>query len=408
MYTTHKRQRLISFIAWLISFHVLLLYGLPPGLFLLLAIGLLVFYLRTGVLPAVTATISLAAITAAYAAAIALSDFETKIYYRPHEMLVTYDYAANHRAYQKDAEVEMTMPFGDLQSMTPEKIAVPRSVVFRTDSDGFRNDKPYHGQEYVLVGDSFVVGVGDTQADTLNAQLLRDYGIDTYNLGQPGDLGDYLEYVRAFRERHGDRAKLIVFLFEGNDFGATVEKPKKRRYSSFALFWKRYYNLFSGTAVFRVTKSLYKRARRAKEIAQSENVAIHDVAGVRMGFYKPYMAESRKPEYNPDRSVEAAILELAKSSQRIYFVPTKYRVYHEQLTPGEDLPHAHWAYLDALCKRHRLACTDLTDPLVRAAEERLREGQTIWWPDDTHWNRYGIEVAAKIVATQLRMGSAPL
>lgn len=402
------RSRVIGLVAFLTGFHLLLAYGLPPALFALLVIGLGALWWRGGALAVFTATLSLAAVTGLYALTLNLTGFEERIYYRPHEKLLSYDYSADHRVYRRDAALAMRMPYGDLQSMTVEQIGVPREVVFRTDRDGFRNDHAYHGQRLVLVGDSFVVGVGDTQSDTLDAQLRRDHGIDTYNLGHPGDLADYITYVRGFRARHGDDFRVLLFLFEGNDFSLERADVTGPEHSGFGLFWKRYYALFSDTAVYRVTKSLTRSVGKRRAIAASGQVKIFEVKGRRMAFYAPYIEASETRDYRPGPGMEAALDALAGKLGHVYFVPTKYRVYYPQLHPGSALPSAHWAWLSAQCRRRQLACTNLTAPLTRASSQLLRDGNTTYWPDDSHWNRAGMAVAARVVAENLRAaGTAP-
>lgn len=401
------RSRGIGIAAFLAGFHLLLAYGLPPALFALLAIGLGVVCWRGGVLAGVTAVLSLAVVTGLYALILNLTGFEDRIYYRPHEKLLSYDYRADHRRYRPDAALGMTMPHGDLQSMTAEKIGVPRAVEFRTDRDGFRNDRGYHGQRYVLLGDSFVVGVGDSQADTLDAQLRRDHGLDTYNLGHPGGPADYVAYVRGFRARHGEDFKLLLFLFEGNDFPdelADVGRPSR---PGFVLFWKRYYALFADTAVYRVTKSLTRRIGKRRAIEASEQVRIRELNGRRMAFYAPYIEASERREYRPGPGMEAAIDALAPNLAHIYYVPTKYRVYRPQLDPGVALPDAHWTWLDELCRRKHLACTNLTAPLSAASAGLVTQGRLTYWPDDSHWNRDGMAVAARVVAESLGPATAP-
>lgn len=397
-----RSRRWLGIAAFLIVLHTLLAYGLPVGAFVLIALALGFLFYRVGPLGALTVALGFVAATLLYALVIRLGGLENAMYYRPHERLVAYDYEHRHRSYRRNAVVEMRMPHGDLQSMTGEDIAQPRDVVFRTDDHGFRNDVGYRGQRYVLVGDSFIAAVGDTQANMLNAQLERDYGIDSYNLGHPGNLTDYIAYIEGFRARYGQDFKVLLFLFEGNDFPDALPEIANKRYSRFSLFWKRYYNMFSDTNVFRLTKSLVKRATRLRSIAGSENVRTYDVHGQRLGFYVPYIAATTRAEYRPGPEVERAILAIGPQLEHVFFIPTNYRVYHRHIAPGEALPHAHWEYLSALCRRHQLRCTDLTPALVAASDRLLRAGRFSWWQDDTHWNADGMAAAARVVAEVLR------
>ena len=188
-------------IAWLTAFHTLLAYGLPEGLFAALVLLLGILYWRAGAMGAVTVSLTLVLVTVLYGLVLKVTGFEDSIYYRPDEKYVRFDYSNNHRIYQSNVHIDMPMPHGDLRAMTTEDIAEPRRIQFHTDADGFRNERNYHGQRYVLVGDSFAAGNSNSQEDLLVTQLVRDHGLDTYSLAYPGNVADYAAYVRGFVTR---------------------------------------------------------------------------------------------------------------------------------------------------------------------------------------------------------------
>ena len=389
----------VTIVSYVVAFHVLLAYGLPGGVLLLLAVAAGLLYARVGAMGAVAVTFTLVTITLLYSLALKLSGFENTIYFRPDERLSTFDYQRNHRIFRPGVSLDMRMPQGDLQSMTSINIAEPRDVNYHIDSHGFRNDSDYEGQKYLLVGDSFVVGTGNTQTDMISAQLAQAYGIAAYNLAHPGDVPDYAQYVAGFKISHPTGAKLLVFIFEGNDF--VVSRTKKRSASS--LFFKRYSNLFSDTNVFRVTKSLYARAKRSSQIADSEYLIITAIQGKKIAFLRRYAEVARQASQPPIESFERAIGDMGADIERIFFIPTKYRVYHQYVDPGTTLPNAAWEYLNGVCRKNNLQCTNLTQPLIKATDELLAQGEMTWWRDDTHWNRNGMAVAARVVAETLRV-----
>ena len=392
-----RSRRWISILAYLVVFHTLLAYGLPPGIFLLLAILAGVFYARIGAVGSVAVSLALLVVTLLYSLALSITGFENAIYFRPDERLSTFDYQHRHRIFQPGVTLEMQMPHGDLQSMTQQKIAEPRPVIYHIDSYGFRNDADYQGQRYLLVGDSFVAGTGNTQSDILSAQLRRDYGINAYNLAHPGDVVDYAGYVAGFRKSHTTDAKVLLFIFEGNDF---VESRVRRR-SAVTLFFKRYSNLFSSTNVYRVTKSLVARVTRLAKISESQYLVMADLNARKIAFLAGYVEVSRRSTQPPIGSFDRAIQGMRDDIGHIYFIPTKYRVYHGHINPGEVLPNASWNYLQNVCQQNHLACTNLTQPLIDASDALLARGELTWWRDDTHWNRKGIAVAARVVAASL-------
>ena len=395
--TPGRSRRWITIGSYVVAFHVLLAYGLPGGVLLLLALAAGLLYARVGAMGAVAVTFTLVIITLLYSLALTLTGFENAIYFRPDERLSTFDYRHNHRIFQPGARLDMHTPHGDLQSMTRVNIAEPRDVSYRIDSHGFRNDADYAGQKYILVGDSFVVGTGNTQADMISAQLAQDHGIAAYNLAHPGDVSDYALYVAGFKASHPTGARLLVFIFEGNDFVAARTKNR----STVFLFFKRYSNIFSNTNVFRVTKSLYARAKRSSQIADAEYLIVAPIQGKKTAFLKRYMEVARQARQAPIESFERAIGDMGADIEHIFFIPTKYRVYHKYVDPDTPLPNAAWEYLNEVCRKNNLKCTNLTAPLIKAADELLPRGEMTWWRDDTHWNRNGMAVAARAVAETL-------
>lgn len=390
-------RRIAGIVAWLIAFHVLLAYGLPEGLFITLVLVLAILYWRGGVLAGMTISITLVLATLLYGLALKLTGFEDSIYYRPDEKYVRFDYTNNHRVYQSNVHIDMPMPHGDLRAMTREDIAEPRRIQFHTDSDGFRNERDYHGQAYVLVGDSFVAGSSNTQQDMLAAQLMRDHRLDTYSLAYPGSPADYAAYIRGFVQRHGESFRVLLFLFEGNDF----EESRGRKDSKLARYGRRYYEMFSGFSTYRVTKSLLKRVTHARSIQAGEDLEVAELGGKKIAFYRRYMNVTRQTQLPNPEGFERAMESMRPYIERVYFIPTKYRVYSGHINATEALPNTQWQYLRGVCQKFQLRCTDLTTPLVRESDALLEQGQFTWWRDDTHWNRRGIAVAARVVAAEL-------
>lgn len=394
---TSRLKSVIGSVAWLAALHTLLAYGLPGGLFVALGLLLGILYWRIGPMGAVTVSLALVMTTLLYGLALKATGFEDSIYYRPDEKYLRFDYANNHRIYQRNVRTEMSMPHGDLRAMTTEDIAEPRRVQFHTDADGFRNQRDYHGQRYLLVGDSFIAGSGNSQEDLLASQLLRDYGLDTYSLAIPGSPADYAVTMRGFAKRHGGNFRVLLFLFEGNDF----DESRERHENTLARYGRRYYGLFSEFSTYRVTKSLLKRLTRARSIHASTELELVELGAKKMAYYKRYMDVTRRTQVPDPEGFERAIESMGAHIERVYFIPTKYRVYARHSKPGEMLPNAQWEYLAGVCRKQQLRCTSLTEPLVQESGVLLKKGEFIWWRDDTHWNRHGIAVAARHVAADL-------
>ena len=394
---TSRLKVVVRVVAWLAAFHTLLAYGLPAVLFVGLIFLLGILYRRIDAMGAVTVSLALVVTTALYGLALKVTGLEDSIYYRPDEKYLRFDSTYNHRIYQPNVSIEMFMPHGDLRAMSTTDIAEPRRIRFHTDKDGFRNQRDYHGQRYLLVGDSFIAGSGNSQEDMLSSQLARDHGLDVYNLAVPGSPEDYAMTVRGFVKRYGDNFRVLLFLFEGNDFDESSAR-KENRLSSYV---RGYYGMFSGFSTYRVTKSLLKRLTRASSIRAGTQIELAELNGKEVAYYQHYMDVTRRTQPPDPDGFEQAIESMAPYLERVYFIPTKYRVYSGQLKPGETLPNVQWEYLNEVCRKQQLRCTNLTAPLVRESNALLRKGEFTWWRDDTHWNRHGLAVATRVVAGDL-------
>jgi hypothetical protein len=379
---------------------ILIAFGTPPGYALIAVPAALAVARGSGVGSALALVGSSGVALALYAGVLHASGLDQAIYYRFHERFATWSARLGHRAYQPGISYRAREPHGDLQILTPEPIAEPRDVVFHSDSEGFRNDADYAGEPWVLIGDSFIVGVGCSQPDILSARL-APRGIRAYNLAHPGGPLDYEIYWRSFARRHGRASRPVLFLFEGNDFPETVGARER------SAFWTALdHAVRDATApltrlsTYRVTRSLVSRFAARGEL-DGEQVRVLPLAGARLAFWEREMRHTRAPALEDMALTDAAFARLAGDLAAVFFIPTKYRVYQPWLAPSEHLPDASWQHLARLCAEFRVACTDLTPALVRRSEILLAEGRFTWWRDDTHWNGEGIDAAAARVAEVL-------
>ena len=341
----------------------------------------------------------------------------TSLLYRsPHELLATFDYGMGHGRYHRHKQVEMFIPFGDMVSLdrkTGPIIAEPRWVSYKTDSYGFRNDTDYQNDKILLVGDSFIAGSGNTQEDLLSAQLKRDYGISAYNLAFPGEVHSYVRYVQGFYKTHQNKARVLLFLFEGNDFppskpkGST--KPEKTAVlpSSFRIARKELQQSFKELAVYRYAYSMYhlvNKQWRPESYPQVTVVKLRGPHDLYLGFLDEYIQVTQRSSYDGG---EEFLLKLARIKDHlagIFFIPTKFRVYYDflDMEPRPPLPDAQWDYLQEQLNRLGVRCVNLTGPLQEEARRLLPQGKLTFWKDDSHWNRYGMAVAARSIQAFLQ------
>ncbi|MBI2027361.1 MAG: hypothetical protein HYS98_06135 [Deltaproteobacteria bacterium] len=344
----------------------------------------------------------------------------SNIYYRPSDELQF------RGKFRPNTTLTRQEPYGDLNPLSLGELAqrnliIPRKTIFKTDSLGFRNSADYLGQKHLLIGDSFIVGVGSSQEDILSEQLLRKDGIDTYNLASIWNLSNYAEELKRFQLRFGTSSKAFVFLFEGNDFPIENENRKirpltrweeNRRSLSDTLY--RWNTLFSFTPFYRYLYSLYYKSYA--QVTESlelkkKDVSVFKVHSIPMAFYNHYAYDvSERESYNGTQEFEKNLSDIAPFIQCLFFIPTKYRVYSDWIDPKQNqvsfstytgrnlerknIPHAQWIYLKKLSQKLNICAVDLTDKLKKESARLLSSEQTTWWPDDTHWNKYGIAVAA--------------
>ena len=58
--------------------------------------------------------------------------------------------------------------------------------------------------------------------------------------------------------------------------------------------------------------------------------------------------------------------------------------------------------LRRLCEQHRFRFLDLKPALLQdARREHEKSGALLWWPDDSHWNGVGQQVAARAIYQNL-------
>jgi hypothetical protein len=333
----------------------------------------------------------------------------TAIYYRPHEK-----FSGPDLRYSKNVHFEMAMPHGDLKALAlhTEVETEPRHVVFETDSLGFRNARDYHGQKYLLVGDSFIVGNGTSQQDILTEQLLNKHGIDSYNLSYPGGVKEYYSYVKSFKGTDKQDAKVILFLFEGNDFplnkdpAPVITNQSTAKSNPIIQNIKAFYRSISKTNMYRFIYSATRRLIAEYIKNNEEQVETGTIGKLPIAFLKHYIDVTERDFLPENLETELYISAMKDDIEHIFFIPTKYRVYYNLVNNHKQqndhaLPDKQWEYAQSLGQKFNIPTTNLTPALIEESEKLLGDDALTYWKDDTHWNRYGISVAAEIISKKI-------
>ena len=399
------RRAAVALIPLLLTYHTLLFYGFLPNTIFYVVLGLFFLaYIFMDWKNSVLLACSLLGATLIVNLGLGLLKIDNRIYYREHERFTVYNGDMQMSGYRRNVDAVVKIPFGDTYAVGGEKnIEIePRTIRFKTDSLGFRNDAAYKGQKYVLVGDSFVVGSDNSQEDTLQSQLKETYGIDTYSLAYPGGIPEYVKFILYLQRKYQDDFKVLLFLFEGNDFPESYSRRQlllKKPYLK--AFFQRYRAFFSETVLYRYTYSI--AARRSKK---SFTAGVLTVNGHRIADFKEYIAAAERETYRIPEQIFPMLSLVRNRIDHIFFIPTKFRVYYPFMETGnrKPLPNAQWEAVKALSESLHIPSTDLTGPLAAESERLLKEDKFTYWKDDSHWNRLGMAVAAKVVAGRISAG----
>lgn len=383
------KEPALCLLAMVVGGHSFLFYGLPLVVLVSIFLGLVILTPMIGGAKSLLVSASLLAVTLLLNVTVAVTGVATSMYYRPHEMLASHDERFG-PVYQRHANVTMLVRHGDIQAMENIGLYEPRGVEFQTDGLGFRNEEDYHGQRYVLVGDSFLAGNGTTQACLLSDRLRRDYALDVYNLGFVGDLAAYQRRLEAFRTLYGNTFRAAMFVFEGNDFVGWDDRKGLSKSQAFG-----YREFFRSSSLWRYTRWLYNRWTR-KNAAKSP---VFTVGAAPVAFYQGHVNAVMNRDDLDDRVLRfsQALKQMKDMVVHIFFIPDKYRVYYPFLRQGAyaaALPNKQWEYLTWAAGQAGIPVTDLTGPLREEASRLLPEGRYVFWRDDTHWNCEGMAVAA--------------
>lgn len=393
--TGHAAAAIVSTLALV---HAVLLYGLiGENELVWLTGGALVLFLlmrpKTGLL----LSFSVLGATLLLAGLLKVSGLDMRPFPNQAAARISYDLLRGHQIYEPDMDITFTAPSGDLAAMTTQGMdTVQKEVRFATDSLGYRNDADYAGESYILVGDSFVVSTATTQDDILSAQLARDHGVRAWNVAAVGgDLADYSHWIDHTRNFVSRDAKILLFFFEGNDFGKTIDRDAAM--PVWKLWLKRYRNRFRFTNIGKFTYAMTKRYTHAPD---GEQVTVLPCGPKRLAFYNEYIDVAKRGTYPNPGDFSELFAAVAPEVEAVFFIPSKFRVYRELLDEGNPgrLPNTQYEFLRAQCAANGLPLVDLTGPLAGEAARLIDQGDYVWYPDDTHWNEAGIAVAAREVA----------
>jgi hypothetical protein len=336
------------------------------------------------------------------------------VFYREHEQ-----YARPGQTYAPNVDAVINQPHGDnlaIDPLAPSELREPRVVHFRTDNLGYRNASGYHGQVNVLVGDSFIVGNGMDEKDTLAAQLASKFGVDTYTMAFPGAPLDYERRAAWFLSAKNFKARFSFFIYEGNNFENSFQRSVAidARFllpPDIASILDQYdrirevvlrplspwlaYRPFVGNAGKRIEKMFLQRT--------PSQISTFKIGARLMGFLEDQNAATVDP--HPGLAIDLNV-DVIRQTACIFFVPSKLRVYGDWLPSSVAdrivVPPPAYELLARTYAPLGLNVIDLTPLLKEAARTELKSGNYVYWRDDTHWNGRGVASVAATVDECIR------
>jgi len=293
----------------------------------------------------------------------------------------------------------------------------PRQVRFLTDAYGFRNTPPVAAPvDLVLLGDSFAMGSGTTQDQTLAADLGRS-GLSVYNMGVGGasPWQEYINFVLELGRIHPRPGGTLVWLlYPGNDLEDVYGPADLAQ-----IPWR---------GMLGQAEVIYDTFRNSSPLAQlTEQIGAGSLAGMvdretfpngrPMLFYKPQAREAKlsladvESHGNFPRLVDSITLasQFAQANGLnvlLVVVPTKDEVYSwlyhgdPPWSSGTE-PSGFSQAISKVSANLGLCFLDLKPAFVEQSRSIYQQtGQSLYWYDDTHWNAVGQQLAAQILLTR--------
>ena len=350
---------------------------------------------------------------------------QDEIYFRPHEKWL------NSKFYKKNIKDFMPKTYGDLYAKMQEderkkylNIKQSRDIYFKTDEYGLRNNINVKNADFILVGDSFVVGNGNTQNHIPSEVLSKLLNKKVANIAFPGAPANYEKNLLEFEKIIPSKSKIILFYFEGNDFAnkdinkKQEDKINKKFHSKLLYKTWVYYNILehgkdiylariysSKQVFFKLIRRnsyainqkifdnlyyLYEQRLLNSKTSKKEKFFVKNINGEDIAFYNNYASKTKKKaNFYTYIFKDSNILEKIKF---VIFIPTKYRVYSDYFNENinENLP---FDFLKNEYQKLSIPVYDITNTL----KSELKNNNLVYWRDDTHWNYNGINVSMKYI-----------
>lgn len=324
----------------------------------------------------------------------------------------------NRLPYARPAHFKWTgLSRGDLSTMygTPDPAA--RTITFRTDHQGFHNERDISQAEIAFIGDSFTEAGYLPEKETFVQRVAEKLNCSVRNLGRSGYAPPH-ESVVLRRYALPCHPKVIVWqIAESNDLTESV------KYNQWALQGMPKYEPepYSRTTSWKSrspTHLLFESFRQAKKCPLQGHFVDKNRQSHLVQFWLNFAQDHSVPGHEGWPLIADA-LRLGQQSVAVatppaqlvvVLIPTKQRVLEKQIewepwsvpyakAGLERRPsHTMSAALSQLCQELGIPFLDLTTALQSAASQ----GELVYLPLDTHLSPLGHEIVGDAIAELLR------
>jgi len=313
--------------------------------------------------------------------------------------------------------------YGDLANMANlPGMREYRRERLTTDSRGFRNSIPLSSPpEMVLLGDSFAVGSGVDDPDTLNAHIHAMAKVPIYNASH---FSTRIQRITWLLDQIGVRKGTIVLVVSGTNgvpewpevtnevdrFRQGLERILPTEQAEQAFNYTRGLRHLIYYAPLRVMSKRVVRALWNDKLLpnpDAKHAVIYELKNGKQMLFLPSAARSYEHPDPPNPGYALALNKalVAKGhSLIVLMVPDKYAVYAPLMREARPAPRgrSYFDRLDASFKEAGIRSINLTTIYQAKAAEALAQNQYLYWSDDTHWNGRGIRIAAEAVIAEWR------
>lgn len=319
--------------------------------------------------------------------------------------------------YKKNVDSLIKSPQGDLIALDTctEKIYNYRVDIndqqFVTDGLGFRN-KPnsLKQSDYILVGDSIIMGSRLSQKNILSEKLSSNSNIKFANIAIGGTgpkkyEANMIEILPTLKNNQ----KFLLFYFEGNDF--YFDKNSEEFYWYDIKIPKYKYKLRFGYERIERNKDKLLNNKYFKKNYLYQNTRPHSqrfynkllskwtnsclvewkiLSDQKVGFlYKYYQINQYKAHIIKNN-------DLINRIEKVFFIPTKYSVYENYFNNNISKINREnkFEFLKKEYKKLNIEVIDLTDVFQFNSKNEIKNNNFLFFQDDTHLNELGNKIFA--------------